>query len=368
MSDQRASSVASEISPRALRWGVTAWAILGLAGVLALTGLVFSVTASISVPVVIAVVLGFLFAPSVTALEKYHIPRSLGAALVLLGLMIVFVGLIVLVVFSIGNALADVGDSVDEGVAAVEEWAVELDVPPETADSISTSVTKAVPSAATGLASSVGSGLSSTIASLVMIVMALYICYLMLADGGEMMDWIGAHLGVPKDVGMEMIQDMSSAIRGYFKGAFLLGLVTGVATTLGLWLVGAPLPVFVGVITLVLSFIPYIGAFVAGAFGVIIAFAAGGPELGLYALLVVLFVQIVLQTVVQAPLMGNALSMNAVLVFILTMLGGVVAGALGAMLAAPILSAILGMNKTLANYHEKQAGGGGAAVAAPQES
>jgi predicted PurR-regulated permease PerM len=362
----KAMRVIEAVSPRAARIGVTTWAALGAIGLTAVFAYLFSATASISVPVLIALVLGFLFAPAVVAMEKRHVPRSLGAALVLLALVLVFIALFVMVAWGIADTLSGLGDDVQEGIVAVEAWAVELDIPEETATSVSASVQEAVPSLGVGLVGTVTTGLSNTIGSLVMSILALYICYLMLVSGNDITDWIGGHLGVPHDVGDEIVQDAAAAIRGYFKGATLLGIVTGAATAIGLWLVGAPLPLVVGVLTLVLSYIPYIGAFVAGAFAVVLAFGAGGWELALYALLVVLFVQMILQSVVQAPLMGSALQLNAVVVFVLTMLGGVVAGALGAMLAAPALSAILEINRTLAKWHERRDGGG--VVASPQET
>ena len=338
----------SRVSPAAMRIGVGAWAVIGTFGALAIFAWAFAQTASISVPLLIAIVLGFLFAPWVTWLAGHHIPRSLGAGIVLLGLIAVFVVIIVLVVVSLANGLSGLGDSVDEGIAAAQDYLVSIDVPEETVQSIEDSVTDAAPTVLTGVAGSVGSGLASTVATLVMIIMALYICYLMLIDSGDSIKWVGGHMGVPQAVGDEIIQDTARAFRNYFKGATLLALVTGVATTIGFFLIGAPLPVFVGIITLVMSYIPYVGAFIAGAFGVLLAYGAGGWELALYALLVVLFVQLVLQTFVQAPLIGNSLEMNPVVVFVVTMLGGTIAGALGAMLAAPFLSSILGVNRTLA--------------------
>jgi predicted PurR-regulated permease PerM len=359
----------SRVSPEAMRIAVWAWAAIGVIVLIAVLAWAFAWTASISVPLLLALLLGFLFGPWVTWLERHRIPRSLGAALVLLGLVLVFVGLIVLVVVSLAGNLGDVGQSIDQGVEEVEAWIVSLDIDPETAESVTASVTKVVPSVAVGAASTVTSGLASTVATIVMIVIALYICYLMLVDSGTILDWMGAHLGVPKAVGDEIVQDAANATRAYFKGATLLGIVTGVATTIGLFLVGAPLAILIGIITAVLSYIPYIGAFIAGAFAVVVAFGAGGWELALWALLVVLFVQGVLQTFVQAPLMGNALEMNPVAVFVVTMLGGVVAGALGAMLGAPLLSAVLSINRTLRDAKEKgkgnQSPAGPAAAAVP---
>ena len=53
----------SRVSPEAMRWGVATWAVIGTFGALAIFAWAFAQTASISVPLLIAIVLGFLFAP-----------------------------------------------------------------------------------------------------------------------------------------------------------------------------------------------------------------------------------------------------------------------------------------------------------------
>ncbi len=59
----------------------------------------------------------------------------------------------------------------------------------------------------------------------------------------------------------------------------------GILTALGLWLVGTPLPVALGVVTGILNFVPNIGPIVAGQLSALIALTVS-PVVALYVLLV----------------------------------------------------------------------------------
>ena len=336
--------------PRAARVAIWVWAALGVIGLVYVAARAFGSVSSIGVPLIVALVLGFLFAPLVDWLQNHHIPRGAAAAIVLLGIVLVFVLFGVLVVVSIGSSWGKLSAGLSSGQVAAVTWAKGLHIPPKTVNAVSSSVNKALPSLASGAARSAGSLLAGVAGVLVGIIVALYLCFLMLSSGHEMEDWVGSHLGVPKDVGQEMIDDTAGAIRSYFKGTGIVALVTGIGTAIGLLLVGGPLPLFVGVVTIVFTFVPYVGALISGALAVLLAFGAGGTHLALLVLIVVLFVQIVLQQVVATPIMGHALEMNPVVGFVITILGGIVGGALGAMLAGPALTAFMKVRATIRAY------------------
>jgi len=89
-------------------------------------------------------------------------------------------------------------------------------------------------------------------------------------------------------------------------------------------------------VTFMLSYIPFFGAIVSGAFAVLIALGAGGPQLAIEALVVVLFAQNILQSVVQSWAIGSALSLHPLVVLIATTVGGIFGGLIGGMLGAPV--------------------------------
>ena len=66
------------------------------------------------------------------------------------------------------------------------------------------------------------------------------------------------------------------SLRGYFRGVTIVAAFNGVVVGLGALMLGVPLAGTIGVVTFVTAYIPYIGAFVAGAFAVVIALGAKG--------------------------------------------------------------------------------------------
>src|SRR5687768_1086658 len=82
---------------RIRRAGAVAWALVGLAAVLALVGLVAWVFRVIWPPLILAGAIVFILNPVVSRLQRQRIPRVAGTALAYLAILAVFVlaGLVV---------------------------------------------------------------------------------------------------------------------------------------------------------------------------------------------------------------------------------------------------------------------------------
>ena len=87
------------------------------------------------------------------------------------------------------------------------------------------------------------------------------------------------------------------------------------------------------------AYIPFVGAFVAGAFAVVIALGAQGTTTALIMLVIVILANGLLQNVLQPFAMGSALHLNPLVVLVLTIGAGCLFGMLGLVLAAPLASA-----------------------------
>ncbi len=103
-------------APGLVRWGLRSWLLVGVL-VLATSVLwLLSQVSGFVVPLVIAAVLGALFAPLVDRLRAHGVPRPGGALLVLLGLTAVVVGSIWLVVRGIVAQAPQIGAQVTAGL------------------------------------------------------------------------------------------------------------------------------------------------------------------------------------------------------------------------------------------------------------
>ena len=108
---------------------------------------------------------------------------------------------------------------------------------------------------------------------------------------------------------------------------------------MGALLLGVPLAGTIAVVTFLGGYVPYIGAWTAGVFAVLIALGGQGTEVAVAMGVVVLLANGVLQQLVQPIAYGAALGLHPLAVLIVTIAGGCLFGTVGLVLAAPLLSA-----------------------------
>jgi len=100
-----------------------------------------------------------------------------------------------------------------------------------------------------------------------------------------------------------------------------------------------PLAGTIAIVTFVTAYIPYLGAFVAGAFAVILALGAQGTTTAVIMLVIVLLANGLLQNIFQPIAFGATLRLNPLVVLIVTIGAGCLFGMIGLVLAAPLVSA-----------------------------
>ncbi len=101
-------------------------------------------------------------------------------------------------------------------------------------------------------------------------------------------------------------------------------------------------------VTFIGGYIPYIGAWAAGAFAVLVALGGAGTDAAAGMIVVQLLANSVLQQLVQPLAMGAALGIHPLAVLIVTIAGGALFGTIGLILAAPLTSAVVRISADLA--------------------
>jgi len=341
------------------RWledvGRSSWLIVGF--ILVIVGLAWllGATETITGPVIAGMVVAAVTIPIVGALQRKRVPRAAGAAIVLLGLIAVVVGIFILVVAGVKDQSGAISGYANAAASKAQKWLQDAGVNESSASSAKESVSSAVPNARSTLLNGVISGIKG-IASLALGLsfFALSVFFL-LKDGPSLRGAVDKHLGVPEKVAETITGGVIRSLRGYFKGVTIVAAFNGVVVTLGALILGVPLAGTIGVVTFVTAYIPYIGAFVAGAFAVIIALGAQGTTTALLMLVVVILANGLLQNIFQPFAMGAALNLHPLVVLVITIAAGCIFGALGLILAAPLTSAAVHIRRDLARAKEDAA-------------
>jgi predicted PurR-regulated permease PerM len=124
--------------------------------------------------------------------------------------------------------------------------------------------------------------------------------------------------------------------------AFNAVLIGGAALILGVPLAGT-----IAVVTFVGAYVPFVGAWVAGGFAVMIALGAGSTADAAILAVVALLANGVLQQLIQPFVMGATLSLNPLVVLVVTIGAGSLFGMVGLTLAAPLTSAAVHISNEL---------------------
>ena len=135
---------------------------------------------------------------------------------------------------------------------------------------------------------------------------------------------------------------------------------------LGAWVLGVPLAGTIAVVAFVTAYVPYIGAFVTGAFAVVLALGSEGPTTAVIMLVIVLLANGLLQNILQPIAFGATLGLNPLVVLIVTLGAGALFGMVGLVLAAPLTSAAVHISADLARAKAAAAATAPAAAAEPE--
>jgi len=140
-----------------------------------------------------------------------------------------------------------------------------------------------------------------------------------------------------------------TSLRNYFRGTAITAIITAPIFVVPLLLLRIPLVVPIIIVYFFLSFIPYVGPWITGAFAVLVAFGSGGAPAALIVAVSLLVSNGTVQSVVSSWALGSALNLHPVAVLLATLVGGVAAGLLGMILGPPLLAAA---HKTVAALRE----------------
>ena len=137
------------------------------------------------------------------------------------------------------------------------------------------------------------------------------------------------------------MSDTVGSFRSYAHGVTIIGLMNGVVIGLGALVLGVPLVLPIALVNFVTSYIPFYGAFVAGAFAVLVALGANGLSVALAMLAITLLTNNTLQNLLEPLVFGKTLRLHPLVVMLVTTAGTLLFGLLGATLAAPVTAVAL---------------------------
>lgn len=148
---------------------------------------------------------------------------------------------------------------------------------------------------------------------------------------------------------LELLAEIDRTARAYFQGLLLLTLLDTLTLGCGLWLLGFPGALFLGLICAVLAWLPYVGSILGGLLVVLVAATdfPQSPEMAWWAIALFVVARMLDDFVYMPMTIGKSLRMHPLLTVVMIFIGGAVAGVTGLMLVLPVLGVVMVIGQTL---------------------
>ncbi|HWB88769.1 MAG TPA: AI-2E family transporter [Acidimicrobiia bacterium] len=307
------------------------WIKVGLALIAAGVALfLLGVLKGILLLVIASFVLAVGLQPAVAWLEERGLRRGLGLAVVLMAILVVVGGMVAaalpLIVSQVTELVTRLPALVEElaaGDGLLSRLAAMIDL-----EGIANGQT-ADPAA---LFDVVGSVLGGVFNFLTVLLVTPYFAMSM----PEIKRWLVRLLRPhQREDFLRVLGESTDMMANFILGNLVVSLIAGVVTWVGLTVIGVPYALALAAFVAVTDLIPVLGALL-GAIAVGIVAAVEGTDILLWALALVIVYQQIENFVIAPRVMNRAVDLSPAAVIIAFMVGGAMAGLLGALLALPI--------------------------------
>lgn len=149
-----------------------------------------------------------------------------------------------------------------------------------------------------------------------------------------------------RSLGAQAFDDSGKALRLWLLGRLVSMALVGILTWVGLWLIGVPAALTLGLLSAILEFVPFLGPIIASVPAILLAFALS-PEAALWTAGLYLLIQQIEGNVIEPMVQQRAVSLPPALLIFALVSGGLLFGMAGILLAAPLTVVMFVMVKRL---------------------
>lgn len=347
MDEDRSRALGTPFVIRAARWGIVAWAAIGVLvlGFFFFRYVVYPIRV-IFPPLVVAMIGVYLLNPIVSALERRGVARIWGTLLTyLVGVAIVGTVLtftIPVVADQVRAFARSAPDLIDRAASGLSDLAQRFGFQVQQAAG-----------GGEGVVDFFGRLLSFTrglFGLAIVFIIGPILAFYFLVDLPKIRRGLKALIPARRRAEVEsVLERIGRAIGGFFRGQLLVSLFVGIASAIGLWIVGLPFWAVVGLVAGLFNLIPLIGPFIGGIVAAIVAFTTEtsghglldlrpGWPLALGAAVALLIVQQIDNHILSPNIVARTVRLHPVTVMLGLLAGGTLLGLWGMLLAVPVLA------------------------------
>jgi predicted PurR-regulated permease PerM len=303
--------------------GVAA-AFLVVAGLRSLSGIIG--------PVFLALVLTIATQPMRFAAERRGIPGWVGASAALVAIYAGLIGFTLAMIVAVAR-FATLLPSYEQQANDMRETVIDwLDSVGVGEDQIEDLVSGFDLERLVGLAGSLATGLLDVLSSLFLVITLVLF---MVIDSARFSEKLRV-LPSEHDAWRRALTHFGSATRRYLVVSTVFGLIVAVLDTIALAWLGVPVAVLWGLLAFITNYIPNIGFVIGVVPPAVIGLLEGGPQLMVSVLVAYSVLNVVIQSIIQPKIVGDAVGLSATLTMVSLVFWAYALGAMGALLAVPL--------------------------------
>ena len=321
------------------------------------------VASAIFIPLLLGLVLSYALSPLVDRLERWHLPRALGAALLIVGLGAV-VGWTVatlsddatVLIESLPDATKKLRKAVHAQRGQKESAIDKVQRAAEEIEEVATEGTATRPVPARGVTrvsiererfdiqDYLWSGTLGAAATAGQAVVVVFIAFFLVASGSSFrrkMVKLAGPTFAKKRITVQLLDEITAQIHRFMLVQAFVSVLVGLVTGLAFYAVGLEYAAVWGVVAFVLNFVPYLGTVALTAGSGLMAFVQfGSLDMALLVAGIGMLIHAVSGNLLTPWLTGRTSRMNAVTVFVGVLAFGWLWGVWGLLLGVPILTTV----------------------------
>ncbi|MEV0633009.1 AI-2E family transporter [Nonomuraea wenchangensis] len=317
------------------------WRLLGWAGVIAVAGFCLTKVATVAISVVIGVFLTALLAPAARRLWRHGFNRALATAIVFVTALVMAAALIALLVPPTAESVTEMRASVGKVLNDLHTFLAGFGINDRELLSQATDwLSGQGRTITTGALAGVKTAGEIVVGAVLAVILSVYFLH----SGDHLFRWLVSLAPLTARGRLMWAGELIFSVIGrYIRGIAIVGAVDGFFIGLALWILGVPMALPLAVLTFIGAFLPVVGAFLAGLLAAVVALVAKGWLVALIVVAVTIAVQQLEGHVLAPQIYGKALELPGAVILVAIAVGSVVAGIVGAFLAAPVTSVLVAL-------------------------
>lgn len=316
--------------------------ILAWLAVLIIIGWLLSYLTKTILVLVFSGVLAFTLAPLASSLSRW-MPRSLAIGVAYVAGAAVALGLGALVVVTAADQVGSLAQSLPQYARDAQGLLPRIanllhpfGVTTQDLAALQQQALTAFQNAGLTVARTVISHVAGLVNTLVNLVLVVILSIYLAANGPQVAVWLRRQTpsGQRRYANL-LIAIVNRVVGGYVRGMFTLATLVGTMVGVGMWVLGVPYAMLLGVLAFLMEFIPVLGVFISGVASILLALSQGW----VWALVVAgyfVIVHVVEADVVGPRILGQAVGIHPATGLVALVAGTELFGVWGALFAAPL--------------------------------